>query len=86
MFALQAQIRTGFYYHFIMDWLEVFKKEQFLFVEFKEYVVDEAGYITDVILPFLNMGKQLYSNIPQSKVLIVRKEKKCVSKVSKKYI
>ena len=52
-----ARLRVGLYERFIAEWLEVFPREQMLFVQFEEYIADPLAIIQERIYPFLGLPK-----------------------------
>ena len=51
-----AAFRLGLYYYYIVDWLEVFPREQFLFLSTERYSDDTVNVInSDILLQFLKL-------------------------------
>ena len=52
-----ARLRVGLYERFIREWLDVFPREQMLFIKFEEYVDNQFDIIQNQIFPFLGVPK-----------------------------
>lgn len=52
-----GELRTGMYALLLRDWLEVFPREQFLFLSTEDYAADKLGTLNEQVYPFLNIPR-----------------------------
>ena len=52
-----GEFRSGMYALFLKDWLDVFPRQQFLFLRTEDYGADKLGTLNDQVYPFLNIPK-----------------------------
>ena len=65
-----ARLRVGLYERFIAEWLEVFPREQMLFIKFEEYIAEPLDTIQNQIYPFLGLPKLEGNNLEDLKTKV----------------
>lgn len=61
------QLRYGMYSLFLIEWLQLFDKDQFLIIKFEDYSKDPAAVLQQRTLPFL--GLEPFSEVSLDEVL-----------------
>ena len=54
-YGIVYKMRIGMYHVFLEDWLKVFPKENFIFVQFDDYVKHPQRYVAQEVVPHLGL-------------------------------
>lgn len=76
------QVRYGFYYLYLREWLDVFPRDQFLFLRFEDYRDAPLETLEQQVLPFLGLDPYR----PEARELIQRwQQEKTVFNIRSRY-